>query len=65
MSLRTLSAAAVFAFAAFPATAQEIPIASAPIEMVADLAEVLGRAHAVRTIAMATMTPPGGTTCST
>jgi len=50
MSLRTLSAAAVFAFAAFPATAQEITIASAPIEMVADLAEVLGRAHAVRTI---------------
>ena len=50
MSLRTLSAAAVFALAAFPAAAQEPPVASAPIEMVADLAEVLGRAHAVRTL---------------
>jgi hypothetical protein len=38
--------------APLPAMAQEPepPIASAPIEMVAGLAEVLGRAHAVRTV---------------
>jgi uncharacterized protein (TIGR02301 family) len=52
MSLRTLTLAGLLSLAPLPAAAQdpEIPIASAPIEMVADLAEVLGRAHAVRTV---------------
>lgn len=51
MSLRTLTLAALLALAPMPAFAQDPePIASAPIEMVADLAEVLGRAHAVRTV---------------
>lgn len=52
MSLRTLLAAAALALASLPAPAQaqEIPVGQAPIELVADLAEVLGRAHAVRTI---------------
>ena len=52
MSLRTLTVAACLMIAPLPAMAQEPepPIASAPIEMVAGLAEVLGRAHAVRTV---------------
>lgn len=51
MSLRTLTLAALLALVPIPAFAQDPePIASAPIEMVADLAEVLGRAHAVRTV---------------
>mgnify|MGYP003457323114 CR=1 FL=1 len=52
MSLRTLTVAACLALAPLSAVAQEPepPIASAPIEMVAGLAEILGRAHAVRTV---------------
>ncbi len=52
MSLRTLLIAGLLALAPVPAFAQEpeIPVGQAPIEMVADLAEVLGRAHAVRTL---------------
>ena len=51
MSLRTLTLAGLLALAPFPAAAQDpAPVANAPIEMVADLAEVLGRAHAVRTV---------------
>jgi uncharacterized protein (TIGR02301 family) len=57
MMLRTVLLAAILAFSAAPALAQEqdlqepeAPIASAPINLLADLAEVLGRAHAVRTL---------------
>ena len=52
MSLRTLLAAGLLAMTPLPAFAQEqeIPLGQAPIELVADLAEVLGRAHAVRTV---------------
>jgi uncharacterized protein (TIGR02301 family) len=52
MSLRTLLVAGLLALAPLPAFAQEqeLPVAQAPIELVADLAEVLGRAHAVRTV---------------
>ncbi|MBP9233737.1 MAG: TIGR02301 family protein [Hyphomonadaceae bacterium] len=52
MSLRILFVAAIAVLAPLPAMAQDPapPLASAPIEMVADLAEVLGRAHAVRTV---------------
>lgn len=52
MSLRTLLVAATLVLAPLPAVAQEpgAPLANAPIEMVAQLAEVLGRAHAVRTV---------------
>ncbi|MEQ1784520.1 MAG: TIGR02301 family protein [Hyphomonadaceae bacterium] len=59
MMLRTACLAAILAFAAAPAMAQEqvpeqlqeeAPAASAPINLLADLAEVLGRAHAVRTL---------------
>lgn len=56
MILRLALLAAVLTFAA-PAFAQEddapepeLPAASAPINLLADLAEVLGRAHAVRTL---------------
>lgn len=59
MMLRTACLAAILAFAAAPALAQqpdqdqpqeEARAASAPINLLADLAEVLGRAHAVRTL---------------
>ena len=52
MSLRTVLFAAAVVLAPLPAMAQdpEQPLGNAPIEMVAQLAEVLGRAHAVRTI---------------
>ena len=57
MILRTALLAAFLAFSAVPALAQEqdpqepeAPIASAPINLLAELAEVLGRAHAVRTL---------------
>lgn len=54
MSLRTLLVAGLLAMAPLPAFAQEqeqeVPLGQAPIELVADLAEVLGRAHAVRTL---------------
>lgn len=57
MILRTALLAAFLAFSAVPALAQEqdpqepeASIASAPINLLAELAEVLGRAHAVRTL---------------
>lgn len=51
MSLRTLLAASALVLAPLPALAQDpIPVAQAPLELVSDLAEVLGRAHAVRTV---------------
>ena len=59
MMFRYALLAAILAFAAAPALAQEQnpdqpqeepPAASAPINLLADLAEVLGRAHAVRTL---------------
>jgi uncharacterized protein (TIGR02301 family) len=58
MILRSLVLAAILGFAAAPALAQAddqeqeeaAPIRNAPIELLADLAEVLGRAHAVRTL---------------
>lgn len=59
MMLRSALLAAILAFAAAPALAQEqesdqpleeAPATSAPINLLADLAEVLGRAHAVRTL---------------
>lgn len=57
MILRSTLLAITLAFAAAPALAQEqdpqepeVPVASAPINLLADLAEVLGRAHAVRTL---------------
>lgn len=52
MSLRTLGViACLFAFSPAPASAQEPPpIREAPIEMLVDLAETLGEAHAIRSI---------------
>ena len=51
MSLRTLLLAAVAAASAGPAAAQDpAPVKAAPIELLSDLAETLGRAHAVRTV---------------
>ena len=58
MMLRSALLAAILAFAAAPALAQEqepaqpleeAPAASAPINLLPDLAEVLGRPHAVLT----------------
>lgn len=51
MSLRTLLAASALVLAPLPALAQDpVPMAQAPLELLGDLAEVLGRAHAVRTV---------------
>lgn len=51
MSLRTLLAASALVLVPLPALAQDpVPVAQAPLELVSDLAEVLGRAHAVRTV---------------
>ncbi len=51
MNLRILLAASAFVLAPLPALAQDpVPVAQAPLELVSDLAEVLGRAHAVRTV---------------
>jgi uncharacterized protein (TIGR02301 family) len=59
MMLRSALLAAILASAAAPALAQEqeldqpleeAPATSAPTNLLADLAEVLGRAHAVRTL---------------
>lgn len=56
MMLRTLLFAAMLGFAAGPAFAQEpdaeevAPVRNAPIGLLSELAEVLGRAHAVRTL---------------
>lgn len=51
MSLRTLLAVSALVLVPLPALAQDpVPVAQAPLELVSDLAEVLGRAHAVRTV---------------
>jgi uncharacterized protein (TIGR02301 family) len=55
MSLRAIALTAFLAFASAPAFAQDpeqVPALprEAPIGLVAELAEVLGRAHAVRTV---------------
>jgi uncharacterized protein (TIGR02301 family) len=57
MSLRVLALAAVLSFGALPALAQEpgepedpVIQREAPIGLLSELAEVLGRAHAVRTL---------------
>ena len=57
MTLRALILAAILIAPAAPALAQEpdpepaaAPPREAPIEIVAELAEVLGRAHAIRTL---------------
>jgi uncharacterized protein (TIGR02301 family) len=51
MSLRILLAAIALGLVPAPALAQDPPAAEgAPIELVSDLAETLGRAHAVRTL---------------
>jgi uncharacterized protein (TIGR02301 family) len=55
MTLRALLLAAMLVVSAAPALAQEpepaaAPPREAPLEMVAELAEVLGRAHAIRTL---------------
>ncbi len=50
MSLRPILAATAILLFASPALAQDPPPASAPIELLSDLAETLGRAHAVRTV---------------
>jgi uncharacterized protein (TIGR02301 family) len=57
MTLRALTLTAALALLAAPAFAQDpeepvepAPPRNAPIELVADLAETLGRAHAVRTL---------------
>jgi uncharacterized protein (TIGR02301 family) len=55
MTLRALLLAAMLVVPAVPALAQEpepaaAPPREAPLEMVAELAEVLGRAHAIRTL---------------
>jgi uncharacterized protein (TIGR02301 family) len=53
MSLRFLLASAIAFIPIAPALAQEqdpAPATFAPLEMVSDLAETLGRAHAVRTV---------------
>ncbi|MFT3723812.1 MAG: TIGR02301 family protein [Hyphomonadaceae bacterium] len=50
MSLRPILAAMAALLFASPALAQDPPPAAAPIELLSDLAETLGRAHAVRTV---------------
>jgi uncharacterized protein (TIGR02301 family) len=48
MSLRTLGVLACLLV--LPAAAQEPPIREAPIEMLVDLSETLGEAHAIRSL---------------
>jgi uncharacterized protein (TIGR02301 family) len=51
MSLRTVLVASILAACALPAAAQDPqPVSAAPIQLLSDLAETLGRAHAVRTV---------------
>ncbi|MDP3739865.1 MAG: TIGR02301 family protein [Hyphomonadaceae bacterium] len=55
MSLRTLCALALLVCAPLPATAQEAPAQEAtgkeaPIDVLTDLAETLGQAHAIRSL---------------
>ena len=51
MSLRTLGViACLLAFSPMPASAQEPPIREAPIDILVDLAETLGEAHAIRSL---------------
>jgi uncharacterized protein (TIGR02301 family) len=51
MSLRTLGViACLFALSPLPAAAQESPIREAPIDVLVDLAETLGEAHAIRSV---------------
>ena len=50
MSLRTLLAAALLLASPLPASAQEATGKSAPIDVLSDLAETLGQAHAIRSL---------------
>jgi uncharacterized protein (TIGR02301 family) len=50
MSLRTLLAAALLLASPLPAAAQEATGKSAPIDVLSDLAETLGQAHAIRSL---------------
>jgi uncharacterized protein (TIGR02301 family) len=51
MNLRTLGAIlCLLAASPLPAAAQEVPIREAPLDILVDLAETLGEAHAIRSL---------------
>jgi uncharacterized protein (TIGR02301 family) len=50
MNLRTLGLSLALLAAPFPALAQEAPAAGPPLEVLVDLAETLGQAHAIRAL---------------